>query len=120
MKKIFKYELGRNGTTITHTDRFVEILHLGEQGKMGPQMWALVDDDAKIKTIEIRCVGTGWPILFDEEDYEYIGSVIENSGLVWHYYMREIVAAEQVAARPIALSLLAKIAETETKVAYAA
>ena len=120
MKKIFKYELGKNGSTVTHTDRFTEILHLGEQGKMGPQMWALIDEDARIKTIEIRCVGTGWPILFDEEDYEYIGSIIENSGLVWHYYMREIVAAEQVAAGPIVLSLLAKMAETDVEIACAA
>ena len=77
----------------------------------------MVDDDARIKTIKIRCVGTGWPILFDEEDYEYIGSIIENSGLVWHYYMREIIAAEQVAAGPIILSFPA---ETENEDACAA
>lgn len=35
MKKIFKYELGRNGSTVTHTDRFAEILHLDDQGRMG-------------------------------------------------------------------------------------
>lgn len=120
MKKIFKYELGRNGSTVTYTDKFIEILHLDEQSKMGPQMWALVDDDARLKEIEIRCVGTGWPILFDVDDYEYIGSVIEDAGLVWHYYMREKEIVEQVVAMRIPAILKKMASEAEIAVACTA
>lgn len=119
MKSVYKYKLGREGRTVQYTDKFAEILHLGDQGLAGPQMWALIDEDVREKTIEIRCVGTGWPILFEDEDYEYIGTVIENSGLVWHYYMREIIAVEQVAVGPIVLAKFAE-AMAEAPVACAA
>ena len=120
MKKIFKYELGREGRTVSYIDRFAEILHLGDQGLAGPQMWALVDDDVRLKEIEIRCVGTGWPILFDVDNYEYIGSVIEDTGLVWHYYMREKEIVEQVVAMRIPAILKKMASEAEVAVACAA
>ena len=113
MKKIHKYNLGVGEQTIVCTDRFKEILHVANQPGEGPQMWAMVDDDAKIKTIEVRCVGTGWPIPFDTEDFEFIGTVIEDTGYVWHYFMRQIVAAECAMAGPIILAMMAE-AETET------
>lgn len=55
-----------------------------------PTVWYEVSDEEPHKQIEIVAIGTGWPM--DNEvlkDMEYIGSVIDGGGYVWHYYADE-------------------------------
>ena len=116
MKKIHKYKLGIGGYTSIYTDRFKEILHVANQPEEGPQMWALIDENERLKTFEIQSIGTGWPI---PEGFEFIGTVVEDNGYVWHYFMREIIAAEWVLSKPAILAFAAK-AKAEIENAYAA
>lgn len=92
MKKIYKYKLPRDGQSITVDDYVLEWLRPGVQDGW-PHIWAVVDTERSGMTTEIVAWGTGWP-LPDDVYYgtEYLGTVEDGAGFVWHYFAEEKVA----------------------------
>ena len=92
MIRIFKDRLGINGEVTTIKGQIKRILTVMSQVGW-PTVWYEVSDEEPHKQIEIVAVGTGWP-MDDEalEGMEYIGSVIDGGGFVWHYYADEYEA----------------------------
>ena len=85
MRKIYKYKLPVDGGVITIDDYIVKILDLQAQDGV-PTMWAIVDPEIEAaKPIEIIAIGTGWelPVGIDE----YLGTVQDEYGFVWHYFL---------------------------------
>lgn len=87
-KKIYKYPIGSHGHLYEIEGRFVRVLDVQNQG-YGAVLWAEVCDDLPITTLKIMSVGTGWEFDFPE-DTEYIGTIQDFEGYVWHYYMRKV------------------------------
>ena len=75
MKTIHKYELIISHEQEVFLSAGAEILHVDNQaGELC--MWALVDTDAAIETVEIRIYGTGEDIDKSMIGYRYIGTVL--------------------------------------------
>ena len=89
MIRIFKDRLGINGEVATIKGQIKRILTVMSQ-EGWPTVWYEVSDEGPRKQIEIVAVGTGWPVDNETlEGMEYIGSVIDGGGYVWHYYANE-------------------------------
>lgn len=89
MIRIFKDRLGINGEVATIKGQIKRILTVMSQ-EGWPTVWYEVSDEELHKQIEIVAVGTGWPMDNEIlESMEYIGSVIDGGGYVWHYYADE-------------------------------
>ena len=84
MKKIYKYPLGRNGEIAELTGHFTRGLTVQAQNGM-PHIWIEIDEESPEVTISVVAVGTGWEIP-DELCENYLGSVQDGFGYVWHYY----------------------------------
>ena len=84
-KVVYKLQLPEPGQIFdARLSRVVGFLHVGLQmGK--PCLWFEVDPETK-ETVEymITCVGTGWA--FEGERCFHIGTIVTDSGFVWHYY----------------------------------
>lgn len=93
MKMVLKYKLGNyHNDIVKYVDKFAEICHVGIKDD-NLYVWIAVDENAKLKQIEIKTIYTGWP--FDDEGWEHIGSIIMDEELVFHYYMRTIEIQEK-------------------------
>ena len=54
-----------------------------------PVIWVECDANGPSVNYRISCIGTGQP--FEKrEGMEYLGTLQENSGFVWHYYLEEV------------------------------
>ena len=87
MQRIYKYGLGIDGTVITIEDKIEKFLHIENQDGW-PMVWALINDDVEKGKYDIYSIGTGWDI--DVEDTEYIGTIIDKFGYVWHYFVKRL------------------------------
>ena len=47
-------------------------------------MWAIVDTNKEEQEINIVALGTGWDL--PERTQEYIGTIQDDFGYVWHYF----------------------------------
>lgn len=84
MKTIYKYNLAINGQAIEITNQIIEILNIQIQDGW-PTLWAIVDTEKEVEEpVQIYCYGTGWPL--PDECGKYIGTAIDYSGCVWHYF----------------------------------
>ena len=96
MRKIYKYELPVDGGIITIKQCIIKILSIQEQNGI-PVMWAIVDpDNEKIEPLEIVAIGTGWELPTGLDDY--LGTVQDGCGFVWHYFslkLRELEKPEE-------------------------
>jgi len=84
-KAIYKYRLPMPGGYIALPAQIVP-KHVAYQDGM-PTLWAeVVDahDDTEAELINVHCFGTGWHGIPDA--YEYIGTLIDGGGFVWHFY----------------------------------
>ena len=89
MIRIFKDRLGIDGETAIIKGQIKRILTVMPQDGW-PTVWYEVSDDEPQKVIEIVTIGTGWPMDSSIlEEMQYIGSVIDGGGFVWHYYANE-------------------------------
>lgn len=87
MKTIYKYNLGVEGNITEIKDWLVEILNIKAQNGW-PVLWAIVDTEKKAEEpIQIYCHGTGWPL--PDKYGKHIGTAIDDSGYVWHYFMED-------------------------------
>lgn len=84
--KIFKYGLSSPGQdSRLHLPIGSGLLTVQLQ-KDWPTLWVLVDDTQEhTEVVRITCFGTGWDI---PDDYrgEYLSTVQETDGYVWHYF----------------------------------
>ena len=85
MKTIYKYPLTDRDEAIFSFKKFTP-LTVQMQGDV-PTLWAMVEDDGEIpdSCYTYSVVGTGWNAdhTFNEE---YVGTVQDSEGLVWHVY----------------------------------
>jgi hypothetical protein len=85
MRKIYKYELGINGDITTIKGPIEKVLTIQWQNGTGPVMWAIIDTDKNEQEINIVALGTGWDL--PEQIQEYIGTLQDDMGYVWHYFI---------------------------------
>ena len=81
MRQIFKYDISK-----PIVGRIEEFLHLDYQNGE-PMVWAIVDDDAPEQNYSVICSGTGWPIADFQSVYNYLGTLQDDAGYVWHYFV---------------------------------
>lgn len=85
MEKIFKYELPRNGHTITIPHEVHEFLNVQAQDGV-PMLWAIVNPERQTENpIEIIAIGTGWELPSGVD--KYLGTAQDEFGFVWHYFV---------------------------------
>jgi hypothetical protein len=84
MITIHKYELGL-GTNIFNAPRGAVPLTVQTQGNR-LALWMLVDDKAEMRRHSVITVGTGQPMPTDGGHYEYIATVQDQHGFVWHAF----------------------------------
>lgn len=86
MKTIYKYTLNITDEQVIDIPQRGIIRSIQIQGS-DIRMWVEVDEDCltvdKIK-LKIKCFGTGHQ--FDSENLVYLATVVDNSGMVWHFY----------------------------------
>lgn len=85
MKKIFKYELNVAGDMTILYAPIEQLLKVDWQDGDGAVLWAIIDDEIENKTWRIISLGTGWTIPDGVDDY--IGTVQDDFGYVWHYFL---------------------------------
>ena len=86
MIKIYKDKLGVNGDTVVLKKQFKRILTVQNQPGVGPCVWYEVDDNLREIEIIIIAIGTGWELPEQLKFWDYIGTVQDDAGYVWHYY----------------------------------
>ena len=85
MKKIYKYELNIAGDMTVINAPIDQLLKVDWQSGTGAVLWAIVDDEREPATWRIMSLGTGWTVPEDVNDY--IGTVQDDFGYVWHYFL---------------------------------
>ena len=85
MKKIYKYELNIAGDMTVINAPIDQLLKIDWQSGTGAVLWAIIDDEWEPTTWRIISLGTGWTVPEDVNDY--IGTVQDDFGLVWHYFL---------------------------------
>lgn len=53
-----------------------------------PMAWAELDANLPTTKWKIHCIGTGWETNMILG--EYLGTIVTEDGLVWHYYVEKI------------------------------
>ena len=86
MAKIYKYELGLDGEVTKIKGKIRKILTVQLQPGVGPVCGCEVDERCKEIEIAICAIGTGWELEKSIDMLDYIGTVQDGMGFVWHYY----------------------------------
>ena len=87
MRSIYKYSLLNPYTKIE--GRIEKLLDVQIQNGV-PVIWAIVDTELINRKFYIYCYGTGWWLNEAEIRGDYLGTVQDNEGYVWHYFLEEI------------------------------
>ena len=85
MVKIYKERLGIEGNIVTIKGRIRKILTVQLQNGW-PHVWYEVDDNHEEIEVNIISSGTGWEMPDEITCWNYIGTVQDVDGYVWHYY----------------------------------
>ena len=86
MIKIYKNTLGLDGKITTIKGKIKRILTTQFQPGSGPCVWYEIDDSLKEIEINIIAIGTDWELPENIRYWDYIGTVQDGMGFVWHYY----------------------------------
>lgn len=86
MIKIYKNALGLDGEVTKIKGKIRKILTVQLQPGVGPVCWCEVDERCKEIEISICAIGTGWELEKNIDMLDYIGTVQDDMGFVWHYY----------------------------------
>lgn len=91
MVKIYKDKLGIEGNVVTIKGRIKKILTVQLQNGW-PHVWYEVSDKEWVRDREIKiiAIGTGWELSDKGTYWNYIGTVQDIDGYVWHYYSDDI------------------------------
>ena len=89
MVKIYKEKLGIEGNIVTIKGRIRKILTVQLQNGW-PHVWYEVDDNSEEKEVSIVSYGTGWEMTDKITGWDYIGTVQDVDGYIWHYYSTPI------------------------------
>jgi len=94
MKKIFKYILDITDRQVINIPLPANILSVSEQ-RDNVVLYSIVEEGMPVIPVEILIVGTGNPILFNIDDYKFVGTVNTMSGkLMWHVFYRFLGSVE--------------------------
>ena len=87
MRSIYKYSLLNPYTKIEgHIEKLLDV-----QIQNGvPVIWAIVDTELINRKFYIYCYGTGWELNEVEIRGDYLGTIQDDEGYVWHYFLEEI------------------------------
>ena len=88
MITIYKYPLkeGYDHTYTAEVPRVHKIVHFGKDGFDELCIWCEVHrEDEPDRELKFKLFGTGWDLTSDG-GLEHIKTIVEKSGLVWHYY----------------------------------
>ena len=91
MIKIIKDNVGVEGASVTLRGKIRRILSVQEQNYRGPVCWYEVDDDLDDIEVRVISVGTGWELPENLKYWQFIDTVQDNNGYVWHYYHEPFV-----------------------------
>lgn len=86
MITIYKNTLGLEGKITTINGKIRKILTTQFQPGSGPCVWYEVDDELSDIEVKIVAIGTGWELPREIKFWDYIGTVQDGMGFVWHYY----------------------------------
>ena len=89
MVKIYKEKLGIEGNIVTIKGKIRKILTVQLQNGW-PYVWYEVDDNHEEIEVSIISSGTGWEMPEKITCWNYIGTVQDVDGYVWHYYSTPI------------------------------
>lgn len=92
MRRIYKYPLNNSGTIDSIVAPIIRTLKIKMQ-KGVPMLWAEIDDNMEPFELLVLSIGTGWAVSDALEDWNYMGTVIDDEELVWHYYGK--IASEE-------------------------
>lgn len=84
MKTIYKYQLNLVESQEIMISSVHEILHVAIRDQR-IIVWAYVEDDVPMISVEFRIVGTGQEVKFNREEYLYCGTIIDEV-FVWHIF----------------------------------
>ena len=90
-KQIWKYQLTLSAADNVHImPKNRRILKIAKQDN-GIFMWVLVDPKNEHYEYRFSIFGTGWQLPDTiESEYEYLDTIVMDSGLVWHIFEREV------------------------------
>ena len=89
IKRILKFPLRPGEIPTDIKCNFVGLLDIQVQRSI-VTAWVVTDNNAPEITLQIIPLGTGWEIPSDIlESLEYIKTVQDTAGFVWHYYMKK-------------------------------
>ena len=86
MRVIHKYELPYDGQVLVIDDPVEQILDVQNQNGV-PVVWVIVNTELKKEPTALIAIGTGWELPSDIK--EYVGTVQDEYGYVWHYFLLE-------------------------------
>ena len=92
MLKIFKYEIAPSYEPIQiKTYAGAHVLSCGLAPDGFPYVWVMVDDSAPEGTLNVACVGTGWPLepIFDKYNLRRFIGTIKDDPYMWHVFALE-------------------------------
>lgn len=87
-KIVYKIELPEPGEVKVYSLTYAFITkHVALQNHKPMWWFEVVVDEQRSSEVEVTCIGTGWPI---STDYWHIGTIVTESGFVWHFYAKYI------------------------------
>lgn len=91
MIKIIKDSVGIEGASVILKGKIRRILSIQDQNYRGPVCWYEVDDDLDYIEVRVISVGTEWELPKELKYWQFIDTVQDNNGYVWHYYHEPFV-----------------------------
>ena len=86
MIKIYKDKLDVENQITIIKGKIRKILTAQFQPGSGPCVWYEVDDELEDIEVKIITIGTGWELPKEIKFWDYIGTVQDDMGFVWHCY----------------------------------
>lgn len=93
MRQIYKYPV--NEPIVGKIEKFLHIEYQFDE----PVIWAIVNDNLPNQSFSVICSGTGWPIADFQNERTYIGTLQDDGGYVWHYFIVPTATVEATRAR---------------------
>jgi hypothetical protein len=67
------------------------VLHIGEDGNRHPCIWYEADDSLpKDRSYRVKAYATGQEIKEGHDSMNFLGTLVDSAGFVWHFYSNEI------------------------------